>query len=612
MSRLPVTSFLMAALLAVPAGPAVAKPVPAPPNAPPSTAVTEAIVDAVAVEMNRAINELKVPNAPPPYFIAYKITEVEVNDVVASLGSTTARRDRHFVNIEARVNVGNYDFDNRNFVVAGAEGVDGSASIVLPIEATPRIAQRAAWLVTDAAYKEALDQLLTKFNARRAGGVAKSDVPSFTKEKPWVREDQVPVAALEDLDAMEKRAQKVSAIFREQDEIRDSRVAFTSYLERRWYLNTEGTTVTDTRRASGVLIEAQGQAEDGQDVFQYYSKYGITQADLPDDDALVKQAQSLAKGVVDLRKAPIMGRYSGPVLFEGEGAIGMVRATLAPNLGGTPLPEGLPPAQARTFGGALTDKVGLRVLAPFLSIVDDPTENRFEGKGLIGGYQVDDEGVASQKVDVVKDGTLQTLLTSRTPSNKDAKSNGHARRTAPGGIFHGSATNLILKAKKGMAQKALEAKLIAEIKAQKLPFGLIVQQFDDPAITSVPDLTKRELVQLYKSADPDMPPPTLIAYKVYPTGKRELVRGVQLRPVPIQAWKDVLAAGNNMTVFNLLANSDSFAEQRLGGIDIGAVPSSGVESAIVAPDLLFRELDVVGNNSGLRDAPAVPRPASVK
>ena len=67
-----------------------------------------------------------------------------------------------------------------------------------------------------------------------------------------------------------------------------------------------------------------------------------------------------------------MERYAGPVLFEGEGAVGLLRFALAPHLGGTPVPEGLSPQEAKTFGGALTDKVGLRVPSANLSIVETP------------------------------------------------------------------------------------------------------------------------------------------------------------------------------------------------------------------------------------------------
>ena len=573
----------------------------------PSRAVTPAIIDAVAEEMNRALTSLEIPGAPKPYHVSYKITEVEVNDSVASLGFTTSKKERHFVNLEARVRVGGFDFDNANFVIAQADSIDGVAGITLPLEATPRMARRATWLVTDAAYKEALIQLRAKLDARRTGGVAQN-IPSWTQQKAMVSEEAVMVPALEPLASIDERARAISAVFRDQTHIRDSRVAFTSFLERRWYLNSEGTSVADTRRVSGVIIAAAGQAEDGQELAQYYTLYGHTADDLPSDEVLKAEAKKLSETLAALQKAPVLERYSGPVLFEGAGAAGIIRHTLAPHLGGTPLPEGLDPQEAKKFGGALTDKVGLRVLAPLLSIVDDPTANEAAGKAMIGGYKIDDEGVPAQKVQVVKEGMLESLLTSRTPSRKGATSNGHARRTTAGGMFHGSATNLILSGKGGVAHAKLVQKALAEAKANGLPYALLIRRFDDPAVTSEPEYSRRELIQMFTNADKDLPPPTVLAYRIYPNGREELVRGVQLSDVPIRSWKDVVAVGDKPIVYNYLAAPESYIVQKVTGVDEGFVPSSGIESAIVTPDLLFKELDATGTTAGIRAAPAVPRP----
>ncbi|HRC55951.1 MAG TPA: hypothetical protein PKU97_08500, partial [Kofleriaceae bacterium] len=348
----------------------------------PSRAVTEEILDAIAEEMNRSMTQLQIPGAPKPYHISYKITEVEVNDAAASLGSTTSRRQRHFVNLEARVRVGNPDLDNGNFVLPSDDGIDGVAGINLPLEATPRIARRAAWLATDTAYKEALIQLRAKMDARQAGGVGRTDIPSWTSHAPSVNEAVVLVPRLETLPEIEARAQRLSAGFRGQLHIRDSRVAITSYLERRWYLSTEGTSITDTRRASGIVVAASGQADDNQELNQYFLRYGRTAADLPSDAELTAEAKRLSATLLELAKAPVIEAYSGPVLFEGEGAVGIIRSALAPHLGGTPLPEGLPPQQAKQYGGAFSDKVGLRVLAPSLTLVDDPTATTGAGKAL--------------------------------------------------------------------------------------------------------------------------------------------------------------------------------------------------------------------------------------
>lgn len=591
---------------------AFAKKPPEQPLGSPSKAVTEKVLDAIAGEMNRQMKDLEIPGAPKPYSISYKVTEVDVNDVSASLGQTTSKRNRHFVNLEARVRVGSNKLDNGNFVVPEATEIDGTAAINLPLDVDERLAKRDTWLVTDSAYKEALIQLNAKLEARKAGGSFRpTDVPAWTDTKPVVSEEPVLVPELETVDELETRAKATSAVFRDQPGLRDSRVALTSYLERRWYITTEGTSVTDTRRASGVVIEVEGQAEDGQLLHNYFLRYGHTAKDLPADKELAAESKRLADSIVALAKAPVIDRYSGPVLFEGEGAVGFVRNSLAPNLGGTPVPEGLSPQEARQFGGALTDKLGLRVLSPTLSIVDDPTAKDGDGKALIGGYKIDDEGVAAQKVDVAKDGKLLTLLTSRTPSSKDQISNGHARRTADGGAFHGSATNLFINAKGSVPRKALEGRLVSEARAEGLKYGLVVRRFDDAAITGAPDFTRRELMQILKSTDRLLPPPAVLAYRVYPGGKEELVRGAQLAEIPIRAWKDVIGTSTERTVYNFLASdSDQLTLRIQGGTDDGFVPSGGIESGIITPDLLVKEIDVSGTTAGeLRALPLVPKPS---
>lgn len=582
------------------------------PVGPPSKAVTNEIIDAVSEEMNRALTNLQIPgtNAPKPYHISYKITEVDVSDVSASLGHVTSRRQRHFVNLEARVRVGSAQLDNGNFVVPQADELDGVSALNLPLEATPRIARRVAWLVTDAAYKEALIQLRAKLESRAAGGThGHPDVASWTSEKAVVSEEPVLVAPVETIAELETRAKSVSSAFRDQAAIRDSHVAATSYVERRWYLTTEGTSITDTRRASGVVITANGRASDGQDLRQYFLRYGHTAKDLPTDDELKGEAKKLAETIAALQKAPVMDRYSGPVLFEGEGAVGLVRFTLAPHLGGTPVPEGINPQEQKTFGGALTDKVGLRVTSPSLTITDDPTAKDGGGKALIGGYKIDDEGVAAQKVEVVKDGLLKTLLLSRTPSQKGQISNGHARRTAEGGAFHGSATNLFITGRGGVSRKALEQQALAAARADGLKYVLVIRRFDDAAITAAPEFTRRELVQMIKTTDQQLPPPAVQAVKLYPNGKEELVRGVQLAEVPIRAWKDVLGTSRETTTYNYLVATEGQLELKLrsGNEDV-FVPSGGIESAIVTPDLLLKEIDVTGTTGGERPAAAVPRP----
>ncbi|HUH00897.1 MAG TPA: metallopeptidase TldD-related protein [Kofleriaceae bacterium] len=573
-----------------------------------STAVSEEMIDTLAAYINQAMAELRVPGAAPPYLIRYKLTEVEVNDVAASLGATTSRKDRHFVNLEANVHVGDYAFDNTNFVVPQAQGLDGSAAIPLPLEPNPRLARRAAWLATDVAYKEALTLYNVRQQSRAGAGPPK--VPSYTRAaKVIVKDDPVLVPKLETSTELETRAHKLSALFRGQQHVRDSRVAFTSFLERRWYLTSEGTSVHDTRRVSGVIIVVHGQASDGKELSLAYSKYGLTAADLPGDDELTRQAKALAKTLQELADAPLAESYTGPVLFEGEAAADLIRYTLAPHLGGTPVPEGLEKNQARQYGGAFADRIkrGL-VLSPMLGVIDDPTAEKVGKQAVIGGYHFDDEGTPAEKVEVIKQGQLLTLLMGRTPSAELTASNGHARRNAPAGGYHGSATNLRLEARRGLTQKALIKKLLAQVKSEGLPYGMLIRQLDDAAITAEPERTRRELLAMINDTDVEAPPPVALAYRIYPDGRQELVRGVELNPVDVRVWKDVLGTSNRQTVKNFLASDSPNLLFKLRGVERGFVPSAGVESSVATPDLLFKELGMTASRSGRRAFPAVPPP----
>jgi len=573
-----------------------------------SKAVNKRILDTVTKELRRSMRSLRVKDSPPPYFIGYKITEVEVNDAVASLGAIIGRKERHFVSLEAHVHVGSYKLDNSNFSVASRERVDGIVSVQLPLEATPRIARRAAWLATDAAYKEALEQLTAKLEARKTGTGAKA--PSYSKAPPVKANKAVLVPKLAKAKELDARAKRLSRAFRGIKHLREARVAFTSFLERRWYINTEGTRAHDTRRVSGVIIVASTQAasKDGQELALYYSRYGLTEKDLPSDQQLLAEAKKLSAQLEKLRNAPLMGNYTGPVLFEGTGAAQIVRHTLAPHLGGTPVPGGLNRVQAKRFGGAFADRIGQRILATNISLTDDPTRTKYGKRRLIGSFKLDDEGTRAQRVAVVQKGFLKTLLTSRTPSKHIQKSNGHARRQAPGGGFHGSATNLIMTSTRGVSRAQLKRKLLAKVKKEGLKFGVIIRRFDDSALTAAPELARLQLIQLLRTSDPDAPPPTSLAYKVYPNGREELVRGAELKPVDMGQWKRIMATGRRSTLYNFLASVERHIEHKITGVDQGFVPSAGVESAIVAPDLLFEELGITRTKVGFREKPAVPRP----
>src|SRR5262249_57577903 len=71
-------------------------------------------------------------------------------------------------------------------------------------------------------------------------------------------------------------------------------------------------------------------------------------------------------------------------------------------------------------------RVGARVLPAGVTLVDDPGAKDYNGKPVIGGYNIDEEGVPGQKVTVVENGTLKNELMSPRPRPDFGESNRRA------------------------------------------------------------------------------------------------------------------------------------------------------------------------------------------
>ncbi|HRT68224.1 MAG TPA: metallopeptidase TldD-related protein, partial [Bacteroidota bacterium] len=232
---------------------------------------------------------------------------------------------------------------------------------------------------------------------------------------------------------------------------------------------------------------------------------------------------------------------------------------------------------------------GGRVLPEFLSVKDDPSLNTFQGVPLLGYYKIDDEGVPAQTVNLVVNGYLKTLLNNRTPIKRVLESNGHAR---DGSIM---ISNLFITSTqdKAMPQKDLKKKFLDLVKQRELPYGIIIRKVIDKNIlsTSLSKITFGNTSYFIKQNAI----PLLQAYKVYPDGKEELLKNIEINSLTAQSFKDIINVGNKSYILNYLAPTviQSFSFGSAGYIG----------SSIIAPDLLFEDMEI---NSNDKDTPKLP------
>jgi predicted Zn-dependent protease len=233
-------------------------------------------------------------------------------------------------------------------------------------------------------------------------------------------------------------------------------------------------------------------------------------------------------------------------------------------------------------GQTFTKLIGKQILPSFLSVSDDPTMAALNGHALSGHYSYDDEGEPARRVDLIKDGVLETFLMSRLPVASVQQSNGHGRAEA-GHMPTGRQGNLIVTSTKTVPESELRKMLIEEAKRQGKPYGLY---FED--ISSGFAVTTRRSPQAFQVIP-------LVVYRVYVDGRPdELVRGVSIVGTPQAALNSIVATGDKQDIFNGVCGAES-----------GSVPVSAV-----APAMLVSQIETQRQAQGNARPPILPPPTA--
>jgi predicted Zn-dependent protease len=275
------------------------------------------------------------------------------------------------------------------------------------------------------------------------------------------------------------------------------------------------------------------------------------------------------------------------VLFEGRAAGQLLRRLLADHLTGTPPPRA--PASGRAAplpSSDLARKLKQRIAPPFLEVYDDPRQEVGPDKTpLFGAYQIDDEGVAAERVSLVKKGVLESLLMSRTPRKEIQQSNGHGRGRAVAGAVRGRAGVLFVSAgSAGLAEAALRARAVKEAKAAGKDTAVyVVRLVDSGAVGEEgPAAGGRGIrpLRVFRLRD----------------GKEEPVRGISFSGLLPRSLKDIVALGKQPVVYNYLLGSE------------GHVTAGGAPGSVVTPSVLFKDVEVKKDTDKNPRPPLYPHP----
>ena len=556
--------------------------------------------------------ELKIPGTDQPvkpYYLEYRLLDLDFREVSAAFGamlSSNHSRNR-FMDVEARV--GSYKLDSSNFVSEeGFRGFIGSTGSV-GIDRDYDSLRQDLWIATDQAFKEAVETYSRK-QAYLSSLARQSDINDFSKAEP-VRVIEPLVMADWSNRNWDQEARETSAALRAFPQIYESRVTYYLVFATEYLVTSEGTEIRTNRSFAAIESGMNALADDGMPINHFYSTYAVRPADLPTPDAVRKSLNVTGSELMALRSAPAAQDYTGPVLFEARAAAPLLAQILGPALNGARPPVSFTPVMEQLLSGLggksdWITRIGARVLPASVTVVDDPGAKEFQGTPLLGRYSVDDEGVRAQKVTVVENGNLKNELMSRRPGPDFDASNGHGR-SAFLSDAKPTMSNLFFNSSETMSPADMKKKFLDECRMQKLNYCIIVREMDNPTLSLLHQDEFQALLASYGGGAGSGDRLPLVVYRVYPAdGREEIIRGARVIGLNSRAIRNIAGIGNDYYVYNYMQSQiNGFAGTALGAFGSA---QNGLPASMVAPSLLFEELEVRGARGEPKRLPLIPAP----
>jgi TldD protein len=560
-------------------------------------------------EMERNRARLQLPGVEKPFYLEYRLLDVDVRAITSSFGnlvSSTTTRNR-LMSVDARI--GDYHLDSSNFISEeGFQGFLGSTGEV-GIDHDYNSLRQDLWLATDQAYKEAATQMSLK-QAFLRSLTKPPEIDDFSQEHAIVKIDP---RELPDWTSRkwEEEARAASAALKSFPQLYGTRVNYYFVYTTYYLMNSEGTELRTSKSLAAVEAAFDTQADDGMPLHNYYAIYVAKPGDIPDPAAISKGLTQAGSELMQLRAAPLVPDYTGPVLFDASATGSVLAQLMAASLSGARPPLSMMSAFDQIMdrmGGRSewSGRVGTRVLPTSVSLVDDPTMVDYQNHPLLGQYEIDDEGVKGQRVELVQNGVLKNLLMSRRPGPEFQASNGHAR-SAMLSDTKPLASNLIFQSSDASNAADLRKKFVDACRQDGHEWCIEVKRMDNPALSSLGQQDFSDFLGSIAGGVASGERMPLLYYRVYVADDREeLVRGGHIEGLTLRSLRNMLAIGDDLTVYDYMQNpAAGFAGTALGSFG-GA--QGGIPSSIVAPSLLLEEVEVRGFHGEPRRLPLVPAP----
>ena len=537
-------------------------------------AVEYPLLKAMKLEMKRTMDGLSSQSVPP-YFLSYAVTETKTIRMNAGFGKVKSSEHVQSRILDIDIRVGNHELDNTHTIRGSRfEFGGGGRGVELPMYDDVQALQTVIWNATDKLYKKAVERY-GKVLTNRAVKVKEEDSSAdFSHQTPveFIEEDQS--FSVDSLKWLQK-LKRLSALFSVDPAIYTGEVYFQADILTKYFVSSEGTIIRQSEPNVRLFASASTKSDDGMTLPLFSSYFGFSPENLPSEEVIAKDIQTMIQTLSKLRTAPLAETYSGPAILSGPASGVFFHEIFGHRVEGHRQKD---PNSSQTFKSFLNKKI----LPDFIDVVFDPGLKTLNGNDIVGYYKYDDEGVKAEKVIAVEKGIFKKFLMSRSPIENFPVSNGHGRRQ-PGLRPVSRQSNLLVKASQTVSFDSLRMLLRNECLLQNKEYGLYFVE-----ISGGFTFTARTIPNAF-NVQP------LVVYKIYADGRPdELVRGVDLIGTPLTTFNNIVAASHEIGIFNGVCGAES------GGVPVSAS----------SPSLFVKTIEVQKKQKSQAKPPLLESPLS--
>lgn len=531
-------------------------------------------------ELAQQMKELKGEEFPP-YHMNYRVIDVTSSVVSASFGALMNSQQYRSRTLVPQIRLGDEKLDNFRFNQMGAamSRYQGPSVARLPLdeENNEDAVRQAIWDEVNNRYKFAVD-MYQKTKAESSVNVEEEDKAPYFSEAKVEKYYEAPLPAEKmtiDMDQWAARMKEISAVFKNQPGIMKGDAIMIYTVERRYFVNNEGTEVVQNLPYARIMVFGETKADDGMELPLNLSYFAYDPADLPANDKIIADAKEMVKTLEALRVAPVVDPYTGPALLSGPASGVFFHEIFGHRIEGQRM-------KSENDGQTFKKMVGQLVLPADMHVYDDPTLRKYAGEDLNGFYKYDDQGVKAEQVDVVVNGKLNDFLMTRTPIDGHPRTNGHAR-ASDGFDPVSRQSNLVIETSNPKTPEELRQLLIEEVKKQGKEYGYFFKE-----VTSGFTFTGKGATNSFNVTP-------LEVYKVFADGRPDqLVRGVDLIGTPLSMFSNIIYAGNDARVFTGMCGAES-----------GSIPVTAI-----SPTILVNKVETQRKAKSQDILPILPAPGT--